>query len=87
MSQYVNTYADNGGVHINSGILNKIAYDTIRQLGIQKSEQIYYRALTQYLTSTSDFWDAKYALAQSPYDLYGQNDANIVWSTWYYAGV
>ncbi|MCO4097067.1 peptidase M4 family protein [Macrococcoides canis] len=87
MSQYVNTYADNGGVHINSGIPNKIAYDTIRQLGIQKSEQIYYRALTQYLTSTSDFWDAKYALAQSAYDLYGQNDANIVWSTWYYAGV
>lgn len=87
MSQYVNTSSDNGGVHTNSGIPNKIAYDTIRQLGIQKSEQIYYRALTQYLTSTSDFWDAKYALAQSAYDLYGQNDANIVWSTWYYAGV
>ena len=87
MSEYVNTSYDNGGVHTNSGIPNKIAYDISQKIGIQKAEQIYYRALTQYLTNTSDFWDAKYALAQSAYDLYGQNDANIVWNTWYNAGV
>ncbi|MDJ1155302.1 M4 family metallopeptidase [Macrococcus caseolyticus] len=87
MSQYVNTQSDNGGVHINSGIPNKIAYNTIRQLGNQKSEQIYYRALTQYLTSNSNFSDAKNALAQSAYDLYGQNDADIVWNEWSKAGV
>ncbi|PKF44287.1 hypothetical protein CW664_11680, partial [Macrococcoides caseolyticum] len=46
-----------------------------------------YRALTQYLTSNSNFSDAKNALAQSAYDLYGQNDADIVWNEWRKAGV
>ncbi|WP_279434095.1 homocysteine S-methyltransferase family protein [Macrococcoides canis] len=34
MSQYVNTYADNGGVHINSGIPNKIAIDNVLAFGV-----------------------------------------------------
>ncbi|RXK17147.1 M4 family metallopeptidase, partial [Macrococcus sp. DPC7161] len=54
MSQYVNTTSDNGGVHTNSGIPNKIAYDTISQLGQDKAEKIYYRALSQYLTVNSN---------------------------------
>lgn len=87
MNQYVYTQSDNGGVHINSGIPNKIAYNIINQLGQAKAEQIYYRALTLYLTSNSNFVNAKYALAQSAYDLYGQSEANTVWYAWYYAGV
>lgn len=87
MSQYYNTTSDNGGVHINSGIPNKAAYNTITKLGNQKSQQIYYRALTEYLTSTSNFADAKEALAQSAYDLYGQIEADIVWNAWNSVGV
>jgi Zn-dependent metalloprotease len=41
--------ADNGGVHINSGIPNRAAFLVAQALGREKTEQIYYRALTQYL--------------------------------------
>ena len=33
MDDYVNTQSDNGGVHTNSGIPNKAAYNTIRSIG------------------------------------------------------
>ncbi|WP_323704023.1 M4 family metallopeptidase [Mammaliicoccus sp. Dog046] len=64
---------DYGGVHINSGIPNKAAYLTITKVGKEKSEAIYYRALTEYLSSNSSFLDAKYALKQAASDLYGAN--------------
>ena len=44
--------------HINSGIPNKAAYNTINKLGQEKAEKIYYRALTQYLYNRSNFADA-----------------------------
>lgn len=69
MSGYVTTSADYGGVHTNIGIPNKAAYNTITSIGIDKAQQIYYRALTQHLTSTSNFLDAKQALVQSAIDL------------------
>lgn len=87
MNGYVRTAEDNGGVHTNSGIPNKAAYNTIQAIGIQKSEQIYYRALTQYLASNSDFRDAKAALYQSALDLYGQSTANQVGEAWSNVGV
>ncbi|WP_414045622.1 M4 family metallopeptidase [Macrococcus equi] len=87
MAQYVNTTSDNGGVHTNSGIPNKIAYDTVNQLGQDKAEKIYYRALTQYLTVNSTFADAKQALSQAAMDLYGQQAADTVYATWTNAGV
>ena len=37
MDDYVNTQSDNGGVHTNSGIPNKAAYNTIRSIGKGKS--------------------------------------------------
>ncbi|HCU7777653.1 TPA: zinc metalloproteinase aureolysin, partial [Staphylococcus aureus] len=46
MKDYVFTEKDNGGVHTNSGIPNKAAYNVIQAIGKSKSEQIYYRALT-----------------------------------------
>ena len=70
MDDYVNTQSDNGGVHTNSGIPNKAAYNTIRSIGKGKAQQIYYRALTEYLSSNSNFSDAKEALYQSALDLY-----------------
>ncbi|WBW98729.1 M4 family metallopeptidase [Oceanirhabdus sp. W0125-5] len=71
MNNYLNTTEDNGGVHTNSGIPNKAAYLVATSIGIEKTEQIYYRALTVYLTTTSDFSDCRAALLQSAEDLYG----------------
>ncbi|UOR13037.1 M4 family metallopeptidase [Halobacillus amylolyticus] len=66
---------DNGGVHINSSIINHAAYLTGEQIGKDKLGQIYYRALTVYLTPTSDFSHARKALIQSAVDIYGEGSA------------
>ncbi|RLQ95235.1 M4 family metallopeptidase [Falsibacillus albus] len=91
MSNYQNlpnTQAgDWGGVHTNSGIPNKAAYNTITSIGLSKSEQVYYRALTVYLTPNSTFADAKQALVQSAQDLYGSSTASSVSSAWDSVGV
>ncbi|WP_430788979.1 M4 family metallopeptidase [Virgibacillus flavescens] len=78
---------DWGGVHINSGIPNKAAYYTINSLGISKAQNIYYRALTVYLTPNSDFSYAREALEQSANDLYGASTANAVSQAWSNVGV
>ena len=70
--------ADNGGVHINSGIPNYVAYLVAQSLGREKTEQIYYRTLTQYLTPDADFGDAARATVRAAQELYGANDANTV---------
>jgi bacillolysin len=89
MNQYVNTSSDNGGVHINSGIPNKAAYYTISSIGKAQAEKIYYRALTVYLTPTSNFSYARAALLQSAADLYGSGSSayNAVRSAWDNVGV
>ncbi|GIM30204.1 peptidase M4 [Clostridium polyendosporum] len=77
MSGYVNTNSDNGGVHINSGIPNKAAYLILQSIGCSKTAMIYYRALTNYLTSNSDFIAARNALIQSASDLYGSSSEEV----------
>lgn len=62
---------DWGGVHINSGIPNKAAYLVAQKIGTDKTGEIYYRALTSYLTSSATFKDARMALIQSAEDIYG----------------
>ena len=69
---------DNGGVHVNGGIPSRAAVLIIDALGRSRTEQIYYRALTTYLTPTSDFVDARLALVQSAGDLYGAAEAEAV---------
>ncbi|TGB02757.1 M4 family metallopeptidase [Halobacillus salinus] len=78
---------DWGGVHINSGIPNKAAYYTINSLGISKAQQIYYRALTVYLTPSSNFQSAKAALQQSAQDLYGSSAKSAVTQAWSNVGL
>jgi hypothetical protein len=59
-------------VHTNSGIPNKAFYllaSTINDNS--KTSQVYYRALTTYLTATSQFDDARTALLLAATDLYG----------------
>ncbi|WP_027410551.1 M4 family metallopeptidase [Anoxybacteroides tepidamans] len=89
MNNYVYTTDDNGGVHTNSGIPNKAAYLTISAIGKAQAEKIYYRALTLYLTSTSNFSNARAALLQSAADLYGYGSAtyNAVANAWNQVGV
>ncbi|WP_368298574.1 M4 family metallopeptidase [Cytobacillus firmus] len=63
---------DNGGVHVNSSITNHAAYLIGQEIGREKLGKIYYRALTVYLTSNSNFSDARQAIVQSAIDLYGE---------------
>lgn len=90
MNNYQYTYDDNGGVHYNSGIPNKAAYITINAIGKEKAEQIYYRALTVYLTPTSDFRQARAALLQSALDFdcyYNWETYNAIANAWDQVGV
>ncbi|RPI04818.1 MAG: T9SS C-terminal target domain-containing protein [Ignavibacteriae bacterium] len=75
---------DNGGVHINSGIPNHAFYFAAANLGRNKAGQIWYRALTVYLTRTSQFIDARIATEKAAADLYGasSNELQAVKSAW-----
>lgn len=83
MSQYANLpntdEGDNGGVHVNSGIPNYAFYlfASNANVGKDRAEQIYYRALSKYLTRTSKFIDARLAVVRAAADLY-PTDNNIL---------
>ena len=70
--QYVGS-ADNGGVHINSGIPNHAFYLLATDIGREKAAEVFYHALTNYLTRFSKFVDLRIAVVQSSVDLYGDN--------------
>ncbi|MFV2071754.1 MAG: M4 family metallopeptidase [Thermoanaerobaculales bacterium] len=89
------------GVHGNSGIAN-LAFVllarggthprgktsvTVPAIGVSKAEQIFYRALTVYMTSSTNFEGARNATAQAAQDLYGSTDVNAVHATWDAVGV
>ncbi|MCX7930598.1 MAG: M4 family metallopeptidase [Chlorobi bacterium] len=63
---------DNGGVHVNSGIPNHACYLIAQRIGREKTERIYYRALTTYLTQNSQFLDLRRAVIAAARDLYGE---------------
>lgn len=73
MSQYLNTTSDNGGVHTNCTIIGHAGYMTANAIGIGKTEQILYRAICNYYTSTTDFSGARAAWLNAAKDLYGLN--------------
>ena len=78
MNNYVNTSSDNGGVHTNSGIPNKAAYNIATTIGKDKMERIWYRTLTVYLNSGSQFSDARDASVQAATDLYGSGSPEVI---------
>jgi len=82
MQQYANLplsrRSDNGGVHINSGIPSHAAYLIAQALGNDKTGQIVFRALTQYLTPDATFLDAARATVRAAQELYGAGDADTV---------
>jgi thermolysin len=78
---------DNGGVHINSGIVNQAYYlmvqggtnrtsgITVRGLGTdqrERIEKIFYRAFVFYLVPSSTFRDARGATLRAAAELYGE---------------
>ncbi len=92
---------DQGGVHGNSGIAN-LAYTllvdggthprgkssaVVPNLGMAKAEQIFYRALSTYMTSSTNFAGARTATAQAAQDLYGATEKAAVEKAWCAVGV
>ncbi|MFE4573289.1 M4 family metallopeptidase [Paenibacillus chitinolyticus] len=90
-SHYSNRYtgtSDNGGVHKNSGINNKAFYliaqggthynVPVTGIGRDKAINIYYHALTYYLSPYSNFSNIRAAAVQSAVDLYGAGSAEAV---------
>ncbi|MFA6260836.1 MAG: M4 family metallopeptidase [Bacteroidia bacterium] len=71
MSEYYTGTDDNGGVHLNSGILNKAYYTLSNTITANKAEKIYFRVLSTYLTRHSGFYDLRDAVIQAAADLYG----------------
>jgi len=82
MSQFRNTQQDNGGVHINSGIINNAMFlmtmggtnpvsNTQVKFGIgwEKSEKIWYRANTEYFQTNTNFAQAAQGVLQSAKDV------------------
>lgn len=66
---------DHGGVHINSGILNKAFYNVASVIGRSKGGLIWYRSQTIYLTNNSQFSDLRTACLNSAKDIFGDGSA------------
>jgi Zn-dependent metalloprotease len=64
MQKYVFTRWDNGGVHINSGIPNKVFYLVAMEIGTDKAALLWYTILQQ-LPSDADFSDFAMWLANT----------------------
>jgi len=77
--------SDNGGVHKNNGVPNKLAYlmaeggsfngCTISGLGREKEERIIYMTLTKYLTSSSNFASLYQGIKSSCTELFGETSS------------
>lgn len=74
--QYSGTQ-DNGGVHINSGIPNKAFYLIASTITKAKAEQIYYKALSLYLTKSSKFIDLRLAVVKAASDIHGATSTEV----------
>jgi len=80
---------DNGGVHMNSGIINHAYYLLAENISKDKAEKLFYRALANYMTKSSQFIDCRLAFEQSAKDLFGANSAEYtaVVNAFYQVGI
>ncbi|MCK4411948.1 MAG: M4 family metallopeptidase [Candidatus Eisenbacteria sp.] len=62
---------DHGGVHINMTIPSRAFVIVCEAIGRDKTQQIWYRALTQYLNRNSQFIDLRLGAIQAAADLHG----------------
>lgn len=96
--------ADNGGIHTNNGVQNYWFYlltnggsgvndigssYSVTGIGMLKAVSIAYRTLTVYLTTNSQYTDARTYSIQAAVDLYGACSAEAVatQNAWYAVGV
>ena len=101
---WVTDGSDNGGVHTNSGPMyywfyllcqggsgtNDLSNSyNVTAIGIEKAEQIAFKLLTQYLTSTSEYVDAWFYGLQAAADIYGScsEEVKAVGDAFYAIGV
>ncbi len=89
MSEKYNGSDDNGGVHINSGITNRafFLFASNASVGKDKAEQVYYKALRDYLVKSSKFTDLRIAVLQASNDLYGATVAQAAASAFDVVGI
>lgn len=91
---------DNGGVHVNSGIANYVFYllaqggthhlgGSMSGIGADAAGDIWYTALTNYMTSSTNFQQARQATITAASALYGVSSAqaNAVAQAWSLCGV
>lgn len=67
---------DHGGVHVNSGIINKSFYNLSQSKTSRIAAKIYYRCLTKYLKPQDKFIDCRLGCVNAAEDLY-PSDASI----------
>ncbi|MEW6737576.1 MAG: M4 family metallopeptidase [Acidobacteriota bacterium] len=92
--------SDNGGVHINSGISNKVFYllakggthhrgGSMTGIGADDAARIWYRALTTYMTSSTRFAGARTATLNAASAIFGASSTqrNAVAQAWSLCGV
>jgi bacillolysin len=93
--------ADSGGVHTNSGIANHVFYlaanggthhlsgTSVTGMGTTDAGKIWYRALTVYMTSGTNFAGARTAMQNAATDLFGSTSAqyNSVARAWCAVGI
>lgn len=64
-----------GGVNYDSPTFDG---STVKGIGRTKATAIFYRALTRYMVSTTDFHDARVATLKAATDLYGANSTEYL---------
>jgi Zn-dependent metalloprotease len=64
---------DYGGVHVNSGIVNRAFVLFATAVGKNAAEQVYYNALVNILTRSAQFIDMRLAIIQSARQLFPNN--------------
>ncbi|SNT35104.1 Por secretion system C-terminal sorting domain-containing protein [Ekhidna lutea] len=96
--------SDNGGVHVNSGVQNFWFYlltvggngtndhgdsYTVTAIGMEKAAAIAYRNLSVYLSTNSQYSDARTGAIQAAVDLYGAGSPEeiAVTNAWHAVGV
>lgn len=101
MCEFLNITQDNGGVHLNSGIVDNAAYLMVqggtndhskmvvpRGLGVAQGLRLWYRVATHYLMSTSNFTAAADATRSAGRDLgFTEDEMAIIESAWTAVGV
>ena len=94
-------YNDNLDVHYSSGLQNVVFYLQsesgnhpttgvfVKKIGRNQAANVFFRALTIYLTASSTFADARYATELACRDLFSTGNPyfNAVRKSWYSAGV